>query len=670
MPHQISITEEDVAGAARMLLPEGETFNDERIQFIKELNTVDLQACPGSGKTTCLLAKLILLGRNLPFNDNSGILVLSHTNAAVDEIKHKILKYCPDLFKYPNFVGTIQGFVDQFLAIPYYAQRYNHLPCRIDDDIFSERINKLVCLPQYRSLNYWLRNQPKKNELLQRLRFDANNNLFTICTLPQCSSKSYQSLEEIKNCLLAEGYLFFEDAYYLAELYLHGFSKVIDLIRRRFSFVFVDEMQDTDTHQIGVLDKLFPVDGQSVVQRIGDQNQAIYSRQVRSENIWTPRRGFLTLNGSKRLSVSIASTIKNISLNPQDLIGNNRRESIKPKLILFDDVSIKKVPEKFGDLIIASNLHVNKKHVFKAIGWRKTVTENGRLTIGSYFEEYVGSDSRSRTDYENLKDYLLLNKKGIDTYGFFFSRKSILNAFIKILRIAGIKRADGRNYTVQSLLTFLRENHEKEYEKLKLHLLRWSIKIYESIDVHEEVKEYVTWFLGTIFSYNDITIPEISSFLATAQTGPTNSEAVANVYRYQNGNVSIDVEIGTIHSVKGETHTGTLYLETYYNNDGGKSYESQRLLNQLKGYRVGKCGVRVKESLKMVYVGMSRPTHLLCLAAHKSQIPENEIPSIENNWELVRVYEDESHRRPRFSLTLDRVRQIDLPCASSENALQ
>lgn len=102
MPRQILITDEDVINVAKIILPEGETFDGERAEFIKALNTVDIQACPGSGKTTCLLAKLLLLGRNLPFNNNSGILVLSHTNAAVDEIKKKILRYCPNLFEYPN----------------------------------------------------------------------------------------------------------------------------------------------------------------------------------------------------------------------------------------------------------------------------------------------------------------------------------------------------------------------------------------------------------------------------------------------------------------------------------------------------------------------------------------------------------------------------------------
>src|ERR1700748_2466165 len=95
MPEEIEITPAAIALAEQILLPPGKVFDDERIVFIKDLGTFDLHAVPGSGKTTALLAKLIALEQNLPFEDGSGILVLSHTNAAVDEIRHKIGHICP-----------------------------------------------------------------------------------------------------------------------------------------------------------------------------------------------------------------------------------------------------------------------------------------------------------------------------------------------------------------------------------------------------------------------------------------------------------------------------------------------------------------------------------------------------------------------------------------------
>ena len=55
-PNAIEITDSDIEYAEKILLKEGFTFDEaERRPFIKDLRTLDLQAVPGSGKTTVLL---------------------------------------------------------------------------------------------------------------------------------------------------------------------------------------------------------------------------------------------------------------------------------------------------------------------------------------------------------------------------------------------------------------------------------------------------------------------------------------------------------------------------------------------------------------------------------------------------------------------------------------
>jgi DNA helicase-2/ATP-dependent DNA helicase PcrA len=53
------------------------------------LDTIDFEACPGSGKTTLLVAKLAVLALRWRHR-NQGICVLSHTNAARNEIGVKL----------------------------------------------------------------------------------------------------------------------------------------------------------------------------------------------------------------------------------------------------------------------------------------------------------------------------------------------------------------------------------------------------------------------------------------------------------------------------------------------------------------------------------------------------------------------------------------------------
>ena len=123
---------------AEQLLIGGNHFDKERLDFIKRLDSCDLLAVPGSGKTTALQAKLFCLSKQQSFSTKDGILVLSHTHAAVNEIKKKLSLSCPNLFQHPNFIGTVQDFVDTFLAIPYYNNHYKHPISWIDREIFRD----------------------------------------------------------------------------------------------------------------------------------------------------------------------------------------------------------------------------------------------------------------------------------------------------------------------------------------------------------------------------------------------------------------------------------------------------------------------------------------------------------------------------------------------------
>jgi hypothetical protein len=130
----------------------------------------------------------------------------------------------------------------------------------------------------------------------------------------------------------------------------------------------------------------------------------------------------------------------------------------------------------------------------------------------------------------------------------------------------------------------------------------------------------------------DFTNQYISQFLNNQPTNIATDEEVKNnnIFR-QNG---IEVELATIHSVKGETHIATLYLETSYQGE----HESQRIMEQLKGtYYIPprKGNIHKKETLKMAHVGMSRPKYFLCMAIHRDRF-DNAL-DINNGgmWEIV-----------------------------------
>ncbi|HBC2029591.1 TPA: UvrD-helicase domain-containing protein [Clostridium perfringens] len=90
--NNIDITEDDIRYAEEILFGKTNVFDyEERIPIIEDFNnSFDVNACPGSGKTTVLLAKLIILSRKMPLDNGQGICVLTHTNVAIDEIKNKL----------------------------------------------------------------------------------------------------------------------------------------------------------------------------------------------------------------------------------------------------------------------------------------------------------------------------------------------------------------------------------------------------------------------------------------------------------------------------------------------------------------------------------------------------------------------------------------------------
>lgn len=102
-------------------------FDDKnRVGVLESTKSIDVQACPGSGKTTLIAAKLMLLAKRWPF-ESRGICVLSHTNVAKDEIirrlrRSKIIE-AQNLLTYPHYIGTIQEFVNRFLALPVLRSR-------------------------------------------------------------------------------------------------------------------------------------------------------------------------------------------------------------------------------------------------------------------------------------------------------------------------------------------------------------------------------------------------------------------------------------------------------------------------------------------------------------------------------------------------------------------
>lgn len=659
----LEINDDDIGYAEEILFGERGVFDPERILFIKNLDTIDLQAVPGSGKTTALLAKLLIIEKHLPFRDGSGILVISHTNAAVNEIKDKIGKHCPKLFAYPNFVGTIQSFVDRFLAIPY---AYNFLGVGlrwIDTDRYQDLLWKKfqsVCwLAEFEKPGtvFWGRHIKKclqeakqdkhraQDLCKQRMEKDVRNIFFDFTDrtikkfddkkvlLKDPNNKKYQGLRTIIEEIINKEIISYEYAYNMAEAFIKKVPIIKRLVRLRFKFIFVDEMQDMEKHQHDLLEDLFYCKN-VVYQRIGDKNQAIYSGKISLEKIWIDREVRLSLQGSPRLSPNVARVVNNFALDNTFQIEGKGQSTISPCMIVFSDDIINQVLPKFTQLIrdkIPIETIINLKHPIKCIGWRKEA-DGANLGIKSFYGDFETKASSIKTFYPNLKSHLVLWKiSHPQKHLLNAARKSILEALITTLIKEEIVQDNGKYYNAKSLYKYLREADRDFYENFKLKVFKWSRDLYN--EKVENVFEDIKGFLPNLLSIFGSKIDKASDFMNEDNFSQSNEQATTSVFNkdnvYRCPETGIDVKIGTVHSVKGETHLATLYLETFYQ----KKHESDRLPHCFCDQGNIFSSDFEKETTKIAYVAMSRPTHLLCFAIHQNRF--NAIKDRISGWEVV-----------------------------------
>lgn len=684
---------------AELLLIDGNHFDEgERIPFIKNLFSADLLAVPGSGKTTALQAKLYCLSKYLPFDSGSGILVLSHTNAAIEEIEKNLKKHSPKLFEYPNFVGTVQSFVNKFLTMPYYSNKNKQKIITIDTGVYSNILKNNVLFEKSGVQNEIKRLfRTPKLDWLYDFRIDTRSDTHQFQILKTYSNESIeirkpkgitkkenytdwteeekqkieQNLIKIKTDLLTKGILSYEDSYFYAELYLKKYPSIKEVLQKRFKYVFVDEMQDLESLQIELIDSIFYSNkSNTIIQRIGDINQAIYSsgRKVKVDADWVPREQTQYITGSNRLTPEIASVVNYFTLNPQQdksgeplFIVNGLRtlnNTINPHLIIYSEETKELLKGKFIELIKKFSLQETKeaeKYGFKIIGWNAKWKDgedhSGKLRIEDIFTEFKKEPVEKKRVLNSLSSYLQNFKK--DSNSLKIVRDNILDSLLMVLRCDGKtysiwKRGKEvtRYYSHIELIQQIKIDPNR-YNYFKIKLYEWSFslitiknysEIYSSIRTFIE-NEFKDWFCLSITQetknflgeeFKEIAIEDISK---QSQKG---------------SNEEIKIDIGTVHSSKGQTHCATLYVETSYHKYeteklkvSVKKKNIQRTLNnplfkQEHEYRNNK-DILAKQTVKMMYVGFSRPTHLLCFACLKKNV-KDDIELFRNvGWEIVEL---------------------------------
>lgn len=595
---EFQITDNDLRMAYRVLFNEEGEFEEEKKQIIKSFESCQIEASPGSGKTTTLVAKLIILAEKLKRKKYSrGICILTHTNIGIDIIKEKLGSKGDILFKYPNFVGTLQSFIDTYLAIPYFKMKYKKNVELIDNDFvnsyYYSSSRKDYCL------NHYLTRSRVDTE---KIIFDFKNKCFLVPNLKTNNSINYKKLY----ARIEKGFLKYAEAIQLASLYLEEYPQIKDFFNERFFLVQVDEMQDTSNETFEILETLFDKE-KTIVQYIGDKNQNILNG---NEKWYTASKKTFIENKSNRFGKNIALFLNQIAKDKSiGIVGNPQIKDYKPILIFYSLDEYKeienenKIFNKFIEIIKEKELY-NLQGKFKVIG-RIGKEHSKEKTIVSYFSKFSQQNLKNKnsliSQIKKNKEHISENKKIIS----FFKRK--INYYFKIMNIDKYK-------------------DELENNKILFHKIIYDYLISKD---KEQILKNLFDFLEKIVS-KKLNKKEFDDVFSSFIEEDINETMKVDTYIKDN----IKLEIGTVHSVKGETHIATLYLDTFYRKYDISNYLILENLLSLKNNLE-----KNKERQNIIFVGASRPRYLLCFACQNilSSLSDQNKEKLEEIFEIVEI---------------------------------
>lgn len=621
----IVITDEDIDQISSSM---GLKFDDEYRKILKSLDSIDVQACPGSGKTTLIAAKLIILSHKLDFNKDA-ICVLSHTNVAKDEIIKRIEQSKNEkalkLLAYPNFIGTIHEFVNKFLGVPYLRSLDRQIKI-IDDEITAIRIKQLIQKPILSEIDS--SDRECYNFKIYKV---TEENKYKVTYPKQCNGSTLDSKDFIKELKAAkqkifyDGYYFHDEMFVFANAYLDQNQSLTEMLKGRFKYVFLDEMQDTSKLQEDLIERFFNKTN-NVIQRFGDVDQILFAGMGELNNGYNSQQNlFSKINISNRFHHQIANVAKKLSFSSIDLCSRvNNTNDIKPHLIVFQSPT--NVLKAFTDLIKSEI--VGKKDIklpiVKALSWVKS--SNG---IKKYFTEFSPEhDKRKYTPKKFITSLWLVRQMISNDCDLSIPYQYIINSIVRV-----VKFVNDEVYNAESLFNFIEKiNRENEFKKCIFNIFNQIVSITED-SYYEIIDNILNSLLLDSKIRDDKDFSEYTSYQDYMNIITTNQKTIDG----------ITIDFSTIHAAKGETHDATLILESSY----WGNYDIKIMLPWILSQEVDRSNLAKElgkgysasiQHMRQLYVAMTRPRHLLCLAVSRQNITCAQIQSFKDQgWNVIQM---------------------------------
>lgn len=626
----IHITDDDIDWVEDIL--QGITFDNRRRDIIKNMNTTDIQAFPGSGKTTVLVAKLAILAKKWPFS-NRGICVLSHTNAARDEIEFRLGNTAigKKLLRYPHFVGTFHSFFDTFVSIPWLRSHGQKI--RIIDSSVVKEI-------RWKKLSYGTRKYMESNRKTSSCCCAIELPVAVNIGKAGPNTSSYKNTVDVVSNSLKNGEYTFDEMLLIAKKAFQIATCLPFMLVTRFPLLFVDEAQDTYSDQWELLDKAFPPSSPHIRQCFGDSNQAIYqSYEGAEDGAAFPRGTPLTLSDSKRFGQSIASKANCIALSKEMMEGKSSsfcHLDSQHTVFIFDAGNPHTAITAYKSLVLScftdAELSHNAMDGCYVIGMVHNQNDTNEVhkprNIHDYWEDYDASRTSRTPSPELLIEYFRIGRIKFNSDG---EMTTLIDFIARGIR-RYLNQYNNRSIPVasdalRSLFDALPSSRIHELRKWLLSIAMISIQTKDDwLKVADEIVRIANSLFGlsarrdNFLNWKDYIDCEIN-----------NNRFNSYTLHDEESQRDLTLHFGSIHSVKGRTHLSTLVVETFWNDSNIKS-----LLPWLCGCAPRKkTGPQNINRLKCHYVALTRARALLCMAIPKNNITQSQMDALRSmGWSI------------------------------------
>jgi len=317
-------------------------LNEEQQEAVNSTGNVVVTACPGSGKTRVLTARLIR-GVDELKSSRECVVALTFTNRAADEVRYRIEQHRGPRNRF--WTGTIHAFALEWVLRPYAPyEKYLQYGFTLADEYYCENLlreirNKLG-LKRYVGIN---------------TVHGRDGSIYNNCEKTKNALKLYK--QELRNNKVID----YNEVLYYAYRLLVSKPEIASNLGSLFQLICVDEVQDIQDLQFGILSEIYR---SSLVNPemffVGDSDQCIYE----------------SLGAVAKSPDEIAIEFEMVDLQHLELIGNYRstqriidfcglmryrevpidsriENPNDPGLILFENQSVDKgdLPERITNLI-------------------------------------------------------------------------------------------------------------------------------------------------------------------------------------------------------------------------------------------------------------------------------------------------------------------------------